>query len=176
MIAMTIIAGAATWSYVRTQAGASENALQSNFNSTDDFLNEHFDIVDMYFGSSTSTSFWVYNTGSVTLSVFSVRLYDSAGLVNLLFNYTQTGSSRTDYVYDLSSSTTTECKTAASSYESPSLTGTPVKMTTAELFTLTIPGAQSNCPSFGQTFISGTTYAVSVTGLYGNTVTYYMVK
>ena len=57
-IAMTLIAGAATWGFVRSQAGVSENALQSNAANTNNLLNEHFGVVDMYFGTTTSTTFW----------------------------------------------------------------------------------------------------------------------
>jgi hypothetical protein len=186
-IAMTLIAGAATWGYVRSQAGASESALQTNAGATNNLLSEHFGVVDMYFSNSTASGgacpggspapycsavFWAYNTGSLTFQTFSVRLFGSAGLVNLLFNYTQSGGTRTDYVFDLRSSPSTPCKTAAGSYETPSLTGTTVKTTYAQSFTLTIPPTQSNCPSFGKDFQSGTTYTVVVTGVYGNSATY----
>jgi hypothetical protein len=138
-------------------------------------LSEHFAVVDMYYGTTTSTTFWVYNTGSVTFQVLSVRLYDSAGLVNLFYNYTQSGSVRTDQVYDLRSSLAAKCKTAASSYETPSLTATTVRTTNEQLYTLTIPPTSSNCPSYGQTFGvagSGTTYTVVVTGIYSNVNTF----
>lgn len=171
-IAITLVAGAAAWSYVRNQAAVSEGAIQNGAQSNNNYLNEHYNVIDMYFGTTTSTTFWVYNTGSLTYQTFSVRLYGSTGLVNLLFNFTQSNGVKTDQVYDLRSSLATKCKTAASSYESPSLTGTTLKTTNAQIYTLTIPGTQANCPSFGQTWVSGTTYSVVVTGLYGNVVTY----
>src|SRR5579872_4809319 len=126
----------------------------------------------MYFGTTTSATFWIYNTGTVTGQTFSVRIYGSTGLVNLLFNYTSSGTVKTDYVYDLLSSLSTKCKTAATSYEAPSITATTVKTTNAQAFTITIPGTLTNCPSFGQTFVSGTTYTIVVTGIYGNVVRY----
>jgi len=177
-IAMTLIAGAAAWGFVRSQAGNSEGALQSNAVATNNLLSEHFGITTMYFGavtSTTATTFWVYNTGSLTFQIASVRVYDSAGLINLLYSSTGTGGSKTDYVYDLKSNLSTQCKTAASSYESPSVTGTNVKVTNQQFYTLTIPPTTSNCPSYGQTFGvagSGTTYTVVVTGIYGNSVTF----
>ena len=178
-IAMTLVAGAAAWGFVRGQAGSSEGALQSNAVATNDLLSEHFAIPNMYFGATTSTNvvtFMFYNTGSLTDQIASVRLYDSAGLVNLLYTSTGTGASQTDYVYDLRSTLSSQCKTAAySSYESPSLTLTTVKTTNWQLYTLTIPPTTSNCPSYGQTFGvagSGTTYTVVVTGIYGNSVTF----
>ena len=177
-IAMTLIAGAAAWGFVRSQAGNSEGALQSNAVATNNLLSEHFGITTMYFGavtSTTTTTFWVYNTGSLTFQIASVRVYDSAGLINLLYSSTGTGGSKTDQVYDLKSSLSNQCQTAASSYESPSVTGTTVKVTNQQFYTLTIPPTTSNCPSYGQTFGvagSGTTYTVVVTGIYGNSVTF----
>ena len=177
-IAITLVAGAAAWGFVRSQAGASEGALNINAVATNNMLSEHFAITTMYFGSpnsTTSTTFWLYNTGSLTFQVYSVRLYDSAGLINLLYSSTGSGGSKADYVYDLKSVLTTQCKTAASSYESPSVTTTNVKTTNEQFYTLTIPPTASSCPSYGQTFgvaASGTTYTVVVTGIYGNSVTF----
>ena len=168
---MTLIAGAAAWGFVRSQAANSEGALQNGAISTNNLLSEHFAVVDMYYATTTSTTFWVYNTGSVTFQVLSVRLYDSAGLVNLFYNYTVSAGTKTDQVYDLKSGLAAKCKTAATSYETPSLTGTTVRTTNEQLYTLTIPPTTSSCPSYGQTFGvagSGTTYTVVVTGIYGN--------
>ncbi len=177
-IAMTLVAGAAAWGFVQSQAGASEGALNSNAVATNDMLSEHFTVTTMYFGATTSTNsitFWIYNTGSLTEQLYSVRLYDSLGLINLLYTSSGTGASKADYVYDLRSTLTSQCKTAASGYESPSVTMTNVKTTNQQSYTLTIPPTTSNCPSYGQTFGvagSGTTYTVVVTGLYSNTVTF----
>jgi len=171
-IAMTIIAGAAAWSFVRSQAGNSEGALQSGAIATNNMLAEHFTIATMYFGTTTSVTFMVYNTGSVTDQVASVRLYDSAGLVNVFYNYTKHSPCTGDCVLDLKSSLTSKCKTVATSDESPSLTQTTVRSTNEAFYTLTIPGTTSNCPSYGQTWSGTTTYTVVVTGIYGNTVTY----
>ena len=171
-ISITLVAGAAAWGYVRAQAGASETALQGNSVNTNNLLSEHFGVVDMYFGTTTSATFWVYNTGSLTYQTFSVRIYSSTTSVNLLYNYTQSGGVKTDQVYDLRSGLANKCKTAATSYEAPTLTGTTVKLTNAQFFTLTIPPTSGSCPSFGQTITAGTTYTVVVTGIYGNVVTY----
>ena len=121
-IAMTLIAGAAAWGFVNSQAGVSEGALQNNAVATNDMLSEHFSVADMYFGTTTSATFLIYNTGSLTFQIQSVRFYDSAGLVNLYYNSTGTGASKADKVYDLKSSLATKCKTAGTTYESPSLT------------------------------------------------------
>lgn len=171
-IAVTLVAGAAAWGFVRAQAVASEDSIQSGAVGTNNYLAEHFNVVDMYFPSSTTVTFWTYNTGTITDQINSVRLYGSTSLINLYFNYTASGSTKTDRVYDLLSTLSTKCKTAASSYESISLTQTTVKTSNTELYTLTIPPTTTNCPSFGQSWVSGTTYTIVVTGVYGNTETY----
>ena len=177
-IAITLIAGTAAWSYVRNQAGASEVALQGGALNTNNYLSEHFTVPDMYYPSTTSMTFWVYNTGAVTYQAFSVRFYGStAGSVNLLFNFTQNGAGvKTDYVYDLTSSLATKCKLGAGSYETPSVSAALAKTTNAQLYTLTVPPALANCPSFGQTFVAGTTYTIIVTGIFGNVVTHSQTK
>jgi hypothetical protein len=175
-IAITLVAGAAAWGLARNQAAVSENALQSNVGGTNNFLSEQFKVIDMYSSSSTTITFLVYNTGGNTLQLLSTRLYDSAGLMNLRYNYTQSGTVKTDQVYDLRSSASNLCKTAAATYESPSLTTTTTKVTNVQSYTLTVPGTQGGCPSLGQQFNTGTTYTVVVTGIYGNVVTFYQTK
>jgi len=170
-IAMTLIAGAAAWSFARSQAAASEAALQGNQLNTNDLLAEHFSVADMYFGSTTTVTFMTYNTGSITDQVASVRLYDSAGLINVFYNYTKHSPCSGDCVMDLKSTLSSKCKAAATSYETPSLTQTTLHSTDEEFYTLTIPGTTSSCPSYGQTFSSTTTYTVVVTGIYGNVQT-----
>ena len=171
-IAVTLVAGAAAWGFVRAEAVASEDSIQSGAVGTNDYLAEHFSVVDMYFPTTTSVTFWTYNTGTITDQLVSVRLYDSAGLINVYYNSTTHSPCSGDCVSDLRSTLTTKCKTAASSYESISLTTTTVKSSNTELYTLTIPPTATNCPSFGQSWVSGTTYTIVATGVYGNSVTY----
>lgn len=178
-IAITLIAGAAAWSFVRTQAGASESTLQGNVQNTNNYLGEQYKVIDMTFGSTTSTTVWLYNLGSLTMSPFQIRLYDSAGLMNILYNYTVSGSTRTDRVFDLKAAAAyyhSTCRVAGSSYESPIISTATVKTSNTQTIALTIPPTTANCPSYGQTFASGTSYTVVVTGLYGNVVTYYITK
>jgi flagellin-like protein len=183
-IAVTLIAGAVTWGYANSQAAVSENSLQNSFLSTNNYLNEQFKVIDITFASTTQVTFWVYNVGSIPLQLFQVRLYDSAGLVNILYNYTKSGTTKTDYVYDLKSTLPGRCglKVSTGPYESPLLTSffvTPVKSTNAATISLTIPSGQGSCssdPSYGQTFTSGTTYTVVVTGYYGNVFKYSQTK
>lgn len=174
-IAMTLIAGAAVFGYVNSQAGVSEVAYGNSVGANVGYLNENFKVIDMYFPSTTEVSFWLYNVGGGPLLLSSVRLYGTAGLVNLMFNFTQSGGSSTNYAYDLLGSSS-GCKLTAASFESPALSGVDVKVQNGVLITLTIPGTASGCPSYGQTFNTGTTYDITVVGLYGYSVTYYQEK
>jgi hypothetical protein len=171
-IAITLIAGAATWSFVRSQAVVSEGAIQGNGIATNNLLSGTFAVEDMYFGTSTTATFMIYNTGSLTFQVGSVRLYDSAGLMNVFYNYASTGAAQVAYVSDLRSASPTQCQTSASTYESPQLGSTTVFATNSRFYTLTIPSASGGCPSFGQPFTAGTTYTVVVTATSGNVETF----
>jgi hypothetical protein len=132
----------------------------------------------MYFATSSQLGVWVYNTGSTNFQPFSVRLYDSAGLINILYNFTGS-TTKTDRVYDLRAGSSyyySACRSTGSSYESPSLSTMSAKVQNAQLLLLTIPPTTSGCPSYGNTFTAGTAYSMVLTGLFGNSVTYYQVK
>lgn len=178
MLAITIVGGAAVFGYVNTQAGVSELNYANSVGVTNDYLAENFKVIDLYFATSSQLGFWVYNTGHRNFQPFSVRLYDSAGQVNVLFNYTGT-TTKVDRVYDLRASSAyyySTCRLAGSSYESPTLSTVSAKIQNAQLLLLTIPPTTTNCPSYGKTYTTGTNYYIVVTGLSGNVVTYFQVK
>jgi len=178
LIAITISSGAAVFGYVNTQARVSEARYANSVGATDNFLAENFKIIDMYFATSSQLGVWVYNIGATTYSPLSVRVYDSAGLINVLFNYTGT-TTKVDRVYDLKASPTfffSTCRATGSTYESPTLSTVLTKLQNAQLLLLTIPPTTTSCPSYGQTFATGTAYTVVVTGVFGNVVSYYQLK
>lgn len=177
-MAITVIAGTALFGYVNNQARVSELNYAESIGATNNYLAENFKVIDLYFATSSQLGFWVYNTGKTNFQPFSVRLYDSAGQVNVLFNYTGT-STKVDRVYDLRASSAyyySTCRLAGSSYESPTLSTVSAKIQNAQLLLLTIPPTTTNCPSYGQTYTTGRTYYIVVTGLSGNVVTYFQVK
>lgn len=171
-LAITIVAGAVVFGFVNGEAGVASTRYAQSVGNAISPIQEKFVIVDMNFGSSNSLTIWIYNNGQIALQLLQVRLYDSAGRINLLYNYTISGSTKTDYVYDLLSTSATKCKTVASSYESPAISTLLDQQYVTATLTLTIPNSQTGCPSFGQTFQSSVTYSVRVVGIYGNTVTY----
>lgn len=176
--AITLVAGAAIFGYVNSQAGTASQAYGQQVGNSIQYLEEKFTVIDMSWTSSTSVTIWIYNTGNIQLSLLQVRIYDSAGLVNLLYNYSSASGSTVNRVFDLKSTSSDHCGISASGYESPGLTGSgsfadPISYTGT--IQLTIPSAATGCPSYGQTFNSGTTYLVDVVGLYGNSYTYSQV-
>lgn len=179
--AMTIIAGAAIFGYVNGQAGTSAQAYGNNVAGSINYLNEKFAVVDLSFGTS-SVTVWIYNNGHAGLNLLQMRLYDSSGTqINFLYNYTVSGSSKTDYFYDLRSSLSTECKTSATSPTNYEPQGTvsafSESVTLTKVIQLSFPSTtNSNCPSYGQSFTAGTTYVVTVVGANGNSVTFYQVN
>lgn len=164
-IAITIIAGAAVFGYVNGQAGVTERQYGSSVGVTVNYLQEQFTVVDMSFTSSTQVTLYIYNYGRVALSPVQVILYNSTQGTYITYNATQ-----------ISSVAPTPCETAATtSYESPLVwnsatsTGMTVGIGSISTLTLTIPSCS------GAAFISGLTYSVEVTGLYGNDVVYSQV-
>ena len=179
-VAITIITGTAVFGYVNGQAGSSAQAYGNAVGNSVQYLGEKFTVVDMSWTSTTSVTLWLYNTGNIQLSLLQVRFYDSAGLVNLLFNYSLIGGANTNRVHDLRSSNSLKCGISGSSYESPTIVGSgafAAATSTTATIQITIPpsGASPSgqtCPSFGQNIASGTTYYVAVSGIYGNSNIY----
>ena len=162
-IAITIIAGAAVFGYVNTQAGVTERQLGSGVGATVNYLQERFVVVDMYFASASQVTVYVYNNGNIALFPIEIILYNSGRTLYLTYT-----ASTVAY-------TAPSCGsfTASTSYENPLLwstatsSGIQVSIQSFQAITLTLPTCS------GASFVSGTTYVVNVVGLYGNNVIYY---
>jgi hypothetical protein len=161
-IAITLIAGAALFSYVNSQAGTSENSLGVANAANVNFLNERFVVADLGFGpGGGSLSFWVYNNGEVGLMVQQVLLYDQGPIHSLYFNFTN-GLGTCDQSY-VNCAAAPSCGGQATISPTIGETMTLIPpQTPAAQFTMTLPS--------GCTFTQNTTYYVVVTGLYGNVV------
>ena len=174
-IAITIISGAAVFSYVNSQAGVTEKLYGQSVGTVVNLMQEKFVVFDLSYPAANQISIYIFNTGQAGLQPFSVRVHNPTNTFNVMYNYTTSGGTKTDYVYDLKG--TSACKVAASSKESPLLSTLTVPMTVTNVVTLTIPPTQSGCPSYGSTpFQTGSVYSVTVLGLYGNSVTASQVK
>lgn len=180
--AITIIAGAGIFGYVNEEAGSSAQAYGQQVGNSVQYLEEKYTVVDLVWSSSTSMTIWIYNTGKIQLTLLQVRWYDSAGTINLLYNYSTISGSVVNRVHDLRSSGAGRCGTSATSYESPLITGPgsfadPISNTAT--IQLTIPPFSSGCPTYGQNINLQSppdTYYVAVVGTYGNSFTYSQAK
>jgi hypothetical protein len=177
-IAITLIAGAAVFSFVNSQAGVSEKQYGQSVGGVVNQIQEKFVVFDLSFPAANQISVWIYNTGQTTLQIASIRVYNSTAPTskfNLIYNYTTTGQTKTDYVYDLTG--TSACKKTATTLESPTISSISKSPTGTQLVTLTVPAAQSGCKSYGSApFKSGYTYSVTVLGIYGNAMIASQVK
>jgi hypothetical protein len=160
-IAITVIAGAAVFSYVNAQAGVSERQYGASVGATVQFLEERFSVVQVNYTSSSIT-IWLFNMGQINLSPVQILLYNNGRSAYLLYNATKIIS------YKPSS-----CTTAASTtYENPLMwnpktsTGLAVAIQSVAKLTLTLPSCS------GASFSSGTTYTISVVAVNGNVVVY----
>lgn len=165
-IAITLIAGAAVFGYVNTQANVTEKQLGTGVGGTVNYLQERFAVVDLYFVSSSQVTVYFYNNGNIALSPVEMILYNSGRTLYLTYS-----ASTVAY-------TTPGCGsfTATTSNENPLLwssttsSGLQVSIQAFQAVTLTLPTCS------GASFVSGTTYAVNLIGLYGNSITYYQTK
>jgi hypothetical protein len=178
MVAVTLVAGIAVFSYVNDQAAVSENQLGVAFAGNVNYLDERFVVAQFSFNAyptSNSLTIYFYNSGGVTDNFVQIDLYNST-----------TGTSKTDaalnILYTPSSVTNlfnSKCSvtTNLQNYESPALgTGASsfsVKSGTVSSITLTLPSCYVSPSGHAGTFNQGSTYSVRVLGQYGNTVTYY---
>jgi flagellin-like protein len=159
-IAITIIAGAAVFGYVNTQSGITERQYGASVGGTVQFLEERFVVVQLNFTSSRVTV-WLYNMGQIKLSPIQVLFYNTGRSYYILYNATKVVS------YQPVACT----QTAPGTYESPILwnpktsAGLNAPVQTVQKLTLTLPCS-------GEALSQGTTYTVSVLGLYGNSVVY----
>ena len=177
MIAITLVAGTAAFGWIMSQAGVSETSYGNSVAVGVNFLNERFTIVSQSFtaggaacgaGKCTDANFWLYNTGSVSFTLVSIQVKSLTtppdnNAINILFTSAATGGNATVYINGARSS----CITAKGwnmgvvPLPSGSLSSTP--------FHFAMPAA---CGAIPQLYLfDGTTYTVSLTGLYGNIVT-----
>lgn len=165
-IALTIIAGAAVFGYVNSQAGLTENQYGSSVGVTVNYLQEQFTVVDMTFTSTTQVVLYIYNYGRVALFPVLVTVYDAPQATYLTYNAT----------YVVSTAPSACSVPATTSNENPFMwntktsSGLSVDIGSITALKLTLPACST------ASFTSGTTYFVKVTGLYGNVMVYSQVK
>lgn len=187
MIAVTLVAGTAAFGWILLQAGSSENSYGNSVANNVNFLNERFTLVSSAFsnypsgacpgspGACINASFWLYNTGSVDFTLFSIQARNITNTpagncpgthgcyVNVIFSkntVTAYQPAGTIYAGCTDTSLTGGFFGGASPLGQGKLTRTPFKI------------SMPSCPGPGQLILyDGTTYSVVLTGLYGNVVT-----
>lgn len=160
-IAITIIAGAAVFSYANSQANVTERQYGTAVGTSVQALEERFTVVQMNF-TSTKVTIWLYNIGSINLAPVQILLYNNGRSLYLMYNATKVISYQP-----------TGCATASppGSNESPlmwnSKTGSGLAVSTQLVQKLTLA-----LPCVSESFTTGSTYTVNILGLYGNSVVY----
>lgn len=173
MIAVTLVAGAAVFGWVNGQAGNSENQYGASAAGGINFLREHFSPVTYTFGASggpcsgnpkacTMASFWVFNNGQLAFALASLQIQSAVGSANYLnIIYTSAG-----FVAYNSAGAQISCIPSTPGFSGPA-SPIPVSTLGSPAYSIAIP----SCAGVNSIFV-GQNYAVTMTGLYGNVVTF----
>jgi len=178
MIAMTLVAGSAAFGWINGQAGASERQYGNSVAAGVNNLREHFTLVSTQFtgtggGGScsgvvpnrvcTGASLWLYNTGQVTLTLFSIQVQSPSSCSTNCLNIIYTSSGYTAY----NGASVLVCpNTPGYSPSAQTIAiGTMGTASAATPFTITIP----NCSGVNDLYV-GQSYTITLTGVYQNTV------
>jgi hypothetical protein len=167
-IALTLIAGAAVFSYVNSQALVSEQQLGASSGATNNYLAEQYSVINANYTAS-SVSLWLYNSGQVNLQPVEVQVYNTAKTFFVQYSATQVINENNPTGCTVAASTSNEnpiLYNAAPGANNPSGV-VSIGQGTVGKITLTLPSC------VGYSFTSGTAYYMTVVGHYGNTVTYY---
>ncbi|MGP8125028.1 MAG: hypothetical protein ACLQEQ_04060 [Nitrososphaerales archaeon] len=197
MIAITLIAAAVVIGWVNGQAGVSEGQYGKAVANNVNYLDEHFEILNVQFANCAPAGpprycsvlqISIYNTGTVALSLSSVTIVGAASTAGGVPTYMYVLATQSNTGAYTSSSFLTEipgCTNLQYFYTYPTVTtsGTvtttvvtsDTATTTAQIPQSAIPPAVftislpsgSTCPQF----VDGSNYRIQVMGAYGNAVT-----
>ena len=180
MIAVTLVAGTAAFGWILSQAGNSEASYGNSVAGNVNFLNERFTLVSQSFsnglgacpgspGKCTQVNFWLYNTGSIAFTLFSVQVKNLTdppdnNFINVVFK----SSGFTAYAKN-GNQVLPAC-TLGTGWTG-GVTPLPQGSLSSTSYQIMTP---SGCPapySGAMYLYDGTTYTFTLTGLYGNVVT-----
>jgi len=214
MLVVTLVAGAAAFGWINGQAASSEGAYGQSVANNVNFLNERFVVLTESFsgigvggscsgGTSpnfqcTGSSFWIYNTGQVGFTLYSICIKNLTNIpsaaanpnpLNILFYTAKTiacssGSQTCGFIAYNKAGTTTVCSnTAAFSivtnqpgiYQVISGTAQPPQILSqsqlsSNPYQIAMPTALT-CTAGAMYLYDGLAYTFTFTGLYGNTFT-----
>jgi flagellin-like protein len=178
MVAITLVAGAAVFGWVNGQAGSSENAYGQSVANNVNFLNERFSPVAVTFQGGTSANFSIYNSGSVSFTLYSVQVQslNSVPSLDITFYYENAAGCQgpkqgpNGLCFDASAPS---CSGTSSSSKTGILVNPPTsplpKSTLSSDFEIVMP-TNGQCPTGSFNLNTGSVYTFTLVGLYGNTV------
>jgi flagellin-like protein len=187
MIAITLVAGTAAFGWILSQAGTSEQSYGNSVNVGVNFLNERFTLVSQsFYGLSNATCpaspypgnpgecslayFWLFNTGKVDFTLFSIQIKSlvtppDGNNLNIIFN--ETG-------FTVISPPLAACVNQDNGDGFTNAVNGFIPKSILPQGHLSPGPYRISMPTCGGTHLylfDGTTYTVSLTGLYGNIVT-----
>jgi len=170
-IALTLVAGAAVFSYVNDTAGVSEKVLGQSVGAVNAYLSEQYNVVNVNF-TTTSLSLWFYNYGGVNLQPIQMQLYNSSRSLLVQFNATRITNLNSPSGCNVAASTSYENPILYNARKGASNPSTVVNIAQGAIakITFTLPSCVST------TFKASHTYYMTVTGLYGNTISYFQTR
>jgi len=210
MVTITLVAGAAVFGWINSQASTSETAYGQSVANNVDFLQERFALVTQSFSLNgvacsggtapnyqcNQLSFWVYNSGAVVFTLYTVRIQNLTDIpssaanknpLNIVF-YAGSASGCSSnpqtcgFIAYNKAGTSQVCSDAAAwsttndqpgFYQNGGLpTQLPQSQLTSNPYMITMPTAATCTGSGGgaQYLYDGITYTLTFTGLYGNAV------
>ena len=165
MVAITLVAGAAAFSWVNGQASTSENAYGQNAAAGVNYLQEHFAPVTETFtctsGACTAANIWIFNNGRVPFTLSTLQIQTAAtcqiGPCSYYLNvvFTSTGYTTT--------TPSASCSSSSSGGFSP--TGAVPIGSLSSPYVVTIPSCTGQ-----NNIMVGQSYVITMTGIYGNVV------
>lgn len=220
MVTITLIAGAAVFGWINGQANSSETAYGASVANNINFLRERFVIVTQSFAASppstssacstvggtspnyecTLLTFWPYNAGQITFTLYSVRIQNltdmPASAVNknplnaVFYAGTSTACSASaqncGFVEYNKAGTAAICSQVSAwsaisfqpgfyTFQSPATYVLPASLSIGQLtsnpYEITMPNSVT-CSGVGAQYYlyDGITYILTFTGLFGNTI------
>jgi hypothetical protein len=151
----------AHFGYVYSDAAINERNLGVAYGNTNNFLSEKFAIVDLAFSGTNQVNVWVYNNGNIGPQFAQIAVYDS----------TQSQLYATDPASQNPASS--GCGTVSQpSVVTATMSGSPLTLgkTMTPITSLSSPTEITLTLPSGCSFSSGTTYYVSILGVWGDDV------
>jgi len=173
MVAIKLVAGAAAFGCVNTQASVSEGAYGQNAAAGVNYLQEHFAPITSTFtgpggvacsGSPdvcTVANFWIFNNGRVSFTLSTLQIQSAVGASSFL-NIVYTPTSFTAYN---AAGASLGCSPNTPGFTVPSTNPVSIGTLSQSPYSVTIPTCGGvNAIAVGQG------YVITMTGLYGNVV------